>query len=136
MIWLIRREIDPEAEIHFLPADEVMGFAAEHDATPFHHPKAEIRHTGSRTGFDALVARHGLTDPALVVMSLILRGAETSERNLTQWSHGVRAVAIGTRLLHEDDAEYVAAMAPMLNALYRFSQDVASSALPPTAGTE
>jgi hypothetical protein len=136
MIWLIRRQIDPDAEIHFLPADEVMEFAAAQNATPFHHPKAEIRHTGSRTGFDALLARHDIADPAMVVMSLVLRGAETSERTLTQWSHGVRAIAIGTRLLHEDDAEFVAAVAPILDALYRFCQDAASAALPPTAGVE
>jgi hypothetical protein len=51
MIWLLRRFIDPEARITMLPTSEVMAYAAEHDALPFHHPKAELRHRGATTGF-------------------------------------------------------------------------------------
>ncbi|MEA2532128.1 MAG: hypothetical protein QOF01_2412 [Thermomicrobiales bacterium] len=131
MVWLIRRMIDPDAEIAFLPDSQVMADAEATGATPFHHPQAALRHTGFRTGFDALVTHYGLTDPALAVMALILRGAETNERQLTPWSVGVRAIGSGLRALHTDDEAYVAAVAPVLDALYRFSQDLLAPAATP-----
>jgi hypothetical protein len=124
MIWLIRRMIDPEAEIVFLPDSRVMAEAEATGATPFHHPQAELRHTGFRTGFDVLVTHYELTDPALAVMALALRGAETNERQLTPWSVGLRAIGSGIRALHTDDEAFVAAMAPVLDGLYRFCQDL------------
>lgn len=137
MIWLIRKMIDPEAEIAFLPESQVLIDAEETGATPFHHPKAELRHTGFRTGFDSLVTHYQLTDPALAVMALALRGAETTDRQLTPWSVGIRAVGSGIRALHTDDAEYVAAMAPVLDGLYRFCQDtIAPTATPERPAAE
>jgi hypothetical protein len=124
MVWLIRRMIDPDAEIAFLPESQVMAEAAATGATPFHHPQAELRHTGFRTGFDALVTHFQLTDPALAVMALALRGAETNERQLTPWSMGIRAISQGIRALHTDDEAFVSAMAPVLDGLYRFCQDL------------
>jgi hypothetical protein len=126
MIWLIRREIDPGAEIAFLPEGEVMAYAAEHGATAFHHPGAELRNTGLRTGFDALVAREQLTDPALTVLALIVRGVETPARDLTPWSAGLRAIALGLRAHHAGDEEFVAAIGQALDGLYRFCQDLVS----------
>ena len=132
MIWLIRREIDPEAEIAFLPDAQVMTDAEATGATPFHHPQAELRNTGFRTGFDALVTHYQLTDPALAVMALALRSAETNERQLTPYSVGLRAIGSGIRALHDDDETYVAAMAPIFDGLYRFCQDL----LAPVAAPE
>jgi len=133
MIWLIRRSIDPEAEITFLPEAEVLEFAAETGATPFHHPKAELRNTGLRTGFDALITHYQLPDPALAVMALIIRGAETNERGLTQWSPGFWAIGSGLRQLHQDDETYVADVARLLDGLYRFCQDLLAPAARPAA---
>ena len=136
MIWLIRKMIDPEAEIAFLPDLQVMADAEATGSTPFHHPQAELRHTGFRTGFDALITHYQLTDPALAVMSLIMRGAETTDRQLTPYSVGVRAVGAGIRALHDDDAEFVAALAPVFDGLYRFSQDLLAPVAPPERGGE
>ena len=44
-----------------------MEYAEETGATPFHHPKAELRNTGMRTGFDALRYHYELQDPALAL---------------------------------------------------------------------
>lgn len=123
MIWLIRREIDPEATFTFLTEGEVMAHAEATGATPFHHPKTELRHAGSRTGFDALRVRYNLTDPALAVMALIHRGAETSDKGLTQWSPGLAAVANGIRNVAATDDEFIAMITPVLDGLYRFCQD-------------
>jgi hypothetical protein len=123
MVWLIRNVIDPEAEILYLPEGEVMEYAEESGATPFHHPKADLRNTGFRTGFDALIMHEQLTDPALAIMQMALRGAETTDRTLTPWSTGLRAIGLGLRSLHEDDQAFVDAMATVLDGLYRFCQD-------------
>lgn len=133
MVWLIRRSIDPEAEFVFLPESEVMEFAAESGATPFHHPKAELRNTGVRTGFDALRTHYQLDDPALAVLALIIRGAETQDRQLTPWSTGFWAIGSGLRNLHEDDATYVAAIGDILDGLYRFCQDTLAQVARPAA---
>lgn len=124
MIWLIRKSVDPEATVRMLPEGEVMAYAEQAGATPFHHPQAAMRNTGVRTGFDAVITQHGLQDPALAMMALILRGAETADRNLTQWSPGLKAIGDGLRRLAPDDESFIAAMAPVLDALYAFSQEL------------
>lgn len=123
MIWTIRKYIDPQAEIAILPEGEVMPYAEQHGATPFHHPQAALRHQGSRTGFDSLRVHYELTDPALALMSMVLRGAETSDKGLTQWSPGIAAVAGGMRNVAETDEAYLAAITPLLDGLYRWAQD-------------
>jgi hypothetical protein len=126
MIWLIRREIDPGATITFLPEADVMAAAEERGATPFHHPQAELRNTGLRTGFDSLLYRYGLTDPALTTMALALRGAETADRQVTPWSTGLRAIAQGLRASIADDAGFVAAAGTVLDGLYAFCRELTS----------
>ncbi len=133
MVWLIRRTIDPAAEIVLLPEGEVLEYAAETGATPFHHPKAELRNTGLRTGFDALRTKYDLQDPALGLMSLIIRGAETNDRGLTQWSPGFWAIGSGLRQLAESDEEFIAQLSTILDGLYRFCQDQLAPAARPTA---
>jgi hypothetical protein len=131
MIWLIRREIDPSAEITLLPEAEVMEFAEEQQATPFHHPQAPLRNTGLRTGFDALITHYQLADPVLAVMALAMRGAETQDRTITPWSSGLRAIGNGLRSLHADDEVFIAAMATVLDGLYQFCADQLAPADPP-----
>jgi DNA-binding XRE family transcriptional regulator len=133
MAWLIRTKIDPGAEISILPESEVMEYAEETGATPFHHPKAELRHTGTRTGFDALRTHFDLQDPALGLMSLILRGAETNDRSLTQWSPGFAAIGSGLRNLTDDDETFIANMSLVLDGLYRFCQDQLAPVARPAA---
>lgn len=133
MIWLIRTRVDPGAEITILPEAEVLEYAEETGATPFHHPKAELRNTGTRTGFDAMRTHYELQDPALGLMSLIIRGAETNDKNLTQWSPGFSAIGNGLRNLTTDDETFVANMALVLDGLYRFCQDQLAPVARPTA---
>ena len=123
MVWLIKRAVDPAAAIAILPEAEVLEYAQETGATPFHHPKAELRNTGVRTGFDAVRTRYELHDPALALLALIIRGAETNDRGLTQWSAGFWAIGSGLRQEIADDAAYIEAIGRLLDGLYRFCQD-------------
>ena len=46
--WLIRRFIDPLAEILYVPAEEVMTTSEREDALPFDVPHVELGHHGPR----------------------------------------------------------------------------------------
>ena len=46
--WLIRRFIDPEAEILYVPRDEVLAMAAREGARSFDAPDAEFTHRDGR----------------------------------------------------------------------------------------
>ena len=135
MVWLIKQQVDPAAEIVILPEAEVLEYAAETGATPFHHPKAELRNTGVRTGFDAVRTRYELNDPALALLALIIRGAETNDRGLTQWSPGFWAIGSGLRQLTDDDETFIANMSLLLDGLYRFCQDQLAPVQRPGRGT-
>jgi hypothetical protein len=123
MIWLLRHFIEPDATITLLPADEVIAYAAKHDAIPFHHPKAELRHRGTATGFDALRLHFHIDDPPVGLMALVLRGVETRDKRLTQWSPGIAAIVAGMRLQAATDQEYLAAATLLLDWLYRWCQE-------------
>lgn len=136
MIWLIQKYIDPGATITILPENEVLPHAERTGATPFHHPQVELRHQGSRTGFDALRIRYELNDPALALMAIIHRGAETSDKGLTQWSPGLAAVANGIRKWAKTDDEFLAAIMPVIEGIYQFCQDQLASPGKPAARAE
>jgi hypothetical protein len=122
--WLIRRFIDPNADILFVPADQVMRVAREQDATPFDVPSAELGHHGDLCSFDAFLEKFHLTDPALRDVAQIVRGADTDQREITPESAGLFAIATGFQKLSPstfpDDHALLAAEAPLYDALYEF----------------
>ena len=101
--WLIKRFVDPEAEFVYVPADQVMAVAEREGATPYDVPDVELGHHGAECSFDAILKKHGLTDPALRRLALIVRGADTSDKDLVPEARGLEAVATGYHLLYDDD---------------------------------
>jgi hypothetical protein len=120
--WLIRRFVDPEAEFLYVPAEEVMRVAEETEAIPFDVPGVKLGHHGAECSFDAIVAKYGLTDPALQGLARIVRGADTPDKDLTPESRGLEAIAEGFRLLYQDDHEQLAAESVVYDALYAYCQ--------------
>src|SRR5579884_2309384 len=55
--WLIWTFIDPEAEILFVPTEEVIATAEREDAIPFDVPGVAMGHHGNECSFDAIA--HG-----------------------------------------------------------------------------
>ncbi len=53
--WLIRTFIDPEAEIVYLPCDEVLAYAEREGATSFDAPGATHTHRDGTCSFETLV---------------------------------------------------------------------------------
>jgi hypothetical protein len=123
--WLIKRFVDPEAEFLYAPRDEVMAVAQREGATPFDVPDVELGHHGQECSFDAIVARYGLAsnDPALAHLALIVRGADTQERDLTPESRGLLAIAQGFSAAYADDHEQLAAELPVYDALYAWCRN-------------
>lgn len=63
--WLIRRFVDPEAEIIFVPFDQVLKGAEELHAIPFDLPGVEYTHYDDKCTFDYIMQKHALKDEAL-----------------------------------------------------------------------
>src|SRR6266508_3375009 len=118
--WLIKRFVDPEAEFLYVPADQVMATAEREGATPYDVPGVELGHHGAECSFDAIVKKYNLSDPALQSLALIVRGADTDARDLTQESAGLHAIAGGFRMVYSDDHEQVARELPVYDALYAY----------------
>lgn len=122
--WLIKRFIDADAELLFVPADRVASVVQSTGATPYDVPGAEIGHRGDRCSFDALLDKYRLEDPALRRLALIVRGADTDARSLTEESAGLYAIAAGFQSLspsrYEDDFALLEAEFPLYDALYEY----------------
>lgn len=73
--WLIRRFIDPEAELFFVPENQVASSAIEYGATPFDIEGCELGHHGEDVSFNSVLKKYELTDPALVMLGEIVRAA-------------------------------------------------------------
>ena len=81
--WLIKRFVDPQAELLFVPADKVLEVAKKEGAISYDAKDAELTHVGDECSFDAIIHRYKLTDPALLELAKVVRGADTKNKGLT-----------------------------------------------------
>ena len=125
--WLIKRFIDPDAELLFVPTDTVMEVAQREHATPYDVKDVELGHHGKECSFDAFIKKYGLAaDPAMALLAKIVNGADTDNALWNQpESAGVNAVAEGFRHLgFKDDHEINAAQWIVYDALYAYCQEM------------
>jgi rhodanese-related sulfurtransferase len=117
--WLIRRFIDRDARFMYLPADEVLQQAQAMGAVAYDMAGGPISHQGGHCSFDALLQAFDLTLPALQLLALTVRGADTDRLGLAAPAAGLLAVSLGMSRLHaRDDQAMLAAMMPVYDALY------------------
>ena len=118
--WLIRTFIDPEAEIVYVPANEVLPYAERTGAISFDAPGARYTHRDGLCTFEVLIDEEGLgADPALARMARVIHGADVADdRDATPESRGLLAVADGFALLGLPDQEQLALELPVYDALY------------------
>jgi len=75
--WLVRRFIDPTAEIRYVPADQVLEVAEREGGRSFDAPVAEFTHQGNQCTFEVLIDAFGLGgDPALMRLARIVHAAD------------------------------------------------------------
>jgi hypothetical protein len=118
--WLISRFIDKEPTFLFVPTSQVMQVAEREGAIPYDVPNVELGHRGDRCSFDAFLDKYELTDPALQALAVIVRGADTGARQLTQESPGLYALATGFQAIARDDHDNMAKQFPAYDALYAY----------------
>lgn len=130
--WLIKRFIDKDAQFFFIEPCKVMETAKRESAIPFDVPDVELGHHGERCSFDAILEKHGVSDPALLRLAEIVRGADTSNRNITPESAGLYALATGFHALspspYADDHALLEVEFPIYDALYEFCRMQAAQA--------
>jgi hypothetical protein len=120
--WLIRRFVDRDAEILYVPDDEVMDTAEREGAIPFDVANVELGHHGAGCSFDAIIDKYRLTDPALKRLAVIVRGADTTAKSLAPEAAGLEAIAEGFRLVFLDDHELLEREMSVYDALYAYCQ--------------
>ena len=126
--WLIRKFIDPEAEILYVPRDEVLATAEREGAISFDAPGARYTHRAGLCSFEVLVQEYGLDDPALPLMAQVVHGADVSEdADATPQSPGLLAIADGFALLGLDDQRQLELELPVYDALYAWCREAANA---------
>jgi len=119
--WLIRRFLDPEAEILFVEPGEVAAVQERDDAIGFDAPGAVHPHQDAlgRCSFERLVAERLSTDPALVRLARIVHGADFPEQiDTTPESAGLWAISQGFTDVGADDAEILERASFLYDSLY------------------
>lgn len=132
--WLIKRFIDKDAQFLFVEPDNVMQTAVRESAIPFDVPNVELGHHGERCSFDAILEKYGLSDPALLRLAEIVRGADTPNRTITPESAGLYAMATGFYALSpsrfQDDQALLDVEFPLYDALYEYCRVETAKARP------
>src|SRR5688572_18975537 len=127
--WLIKKFIDPEAEFIFVAADCVNAEAADLCATPFDIDGCELGHHGEDVSFDSIVKKHGLTDPALLLLAEIVRAADSHPSKPQPAGEGLRWIARGFSALGLNDYEILEREFIVYDALYAECQRQSGSDL-------
>lgn len=121
--WLIRRFIDPQAEILWLadPAD------CPPDALGFDFDGATFSHVGGRVTFEVLAASFGLERPAIARLGLLVHYLDVGGVQPPE-AAGIESVLAGLReTLTRDDQLLAAASAIFDGLLASFDQGVPST---------
>jgi hypothetical protein len=128
--WLIRRFIDPDAEVVYVPRDDVLRYAEREGAISFDAPGARYTHRDGLCSFEVLIEEHRLGgDPALALVAQVVHGADVSEDvTITPESAGLMAIADGFALLGLDDQTQLALELPVYDALYAWAQRAVANA--------
>ncbi|SKB48429.1 chromate resistance protein ChrB domain-containing protein [Daejeonella lutea] len=120
--WLIRRFIDAEAEIIYVPYDRVLSQAKELGAIPFDLPGVEYSHYDDQCTFDYILKKHQLKDPALYRIAAIVRGADTDRHDFAPQSAGLEAIFSGLAYNSSNDHELLAIGLLIYDGLYSWAR--------------
>ncbi len=128
--WLIRRFIDPKAEILYVPADEVLAVAASEGARSFDALDADYTHRDGKCSFEVLIDEFDLADdPALVRLARIVHAADIeADIDADPAAPGLLAIGLGGLDVEADDQRLLERAGFVYDALYAWcSQQVAAA---------
>ena len=120
--WLIKKFIDPEAEILYVEPERVLEVAEREEAQSFDASEARYTHRDGKCTFEVLIEEHGLEgDPALVRLARIVHGADIAgDEDITPQSAGLKAIAEGFSAAVPDDRRLLQIELPVYDALYEW----------------
>lgn len=122
--WLIKNFVDKEAEFIYVPKELVFEKAKELDAVPYDIPGAEYSHEDERCTFDFIVKKHDITDPAILQLAEIIRGADTYRFDLAPQAAGLWAISAGLSHNYKNDLEMLEFGMKIYDALYSWAKYV------------
>jgi hypothetical protein len=122
--WLIRKFIDPDADIVYVPAQEVLRAAEDEDARSFDAPGADYTHRGSKCSFEVLIDEFDLADdPALVRLARIVHAADVSDdRDSDPLGPGLEAIGVGGLEAEANDDRLLERGSFVYDALYAWCE--------------
>ncbi len=131
--WLIRRFIDPDAEIVYVPAADVLPTAQREGGYSFDTSGATYSHRrqpdgGQRCTFETLIDAHGLGgDAALVELARIVHAADiATDTDSHPFGAAVRAIGAAGAAVETDDQQLLTRALFVYDALYAYCRDQAS----------
>jgi len=116
--WLIRRFIDPEAELIFVPVERIEEVVKKEKAIPYDAPGVELGHHGDKCSFDSIIEKYNVTDPAVLELAKIVRAADTGKFEAARESAGLEAAMSGLSIAAKDDSETIEKASIVYEALY------------------
>jgi hypothetical protein len=118
--WLIRRFIDPDAEILYVPAPDVLDVAARDGARSFDAPGAEFDHRAGQCTFEVLIDDFDLAgDLALARLAKIVHAADIDgELHTDPGGPGLLAIGLGGLDVEPDDQRLLDRASFVYDALY------------------
>ena len=121
--WLIKRFIDRDAKVIFVPRADVAAVADRFGAVPFDTPDAPYNHRGENCSFDAFLDAFGLRTDALNRMADVIRAADTDNHNNAPQAAGLLSLSVGVSKMYRDDNAMLDAGLTLYDALYRWARD-------------
>jgi hypothetical protein len=122
--WLVRRFIDPDAQILYVPAEQVLKVARQEGARSFDAPDAQFTHQDSRCTFEVLIDAFDLGgDPALRRLARIVHAADIpGELDSDPLGPGLLAIGEGGLDVEADDQRLLERGSFVYDALYAWCQ--------------
>ena len=119
--WLIQKFVDHEAEFIYVPFDNVIEQSKKLNAIPFDIPGVEYTHYEDQCTFDYIVKKYKIDDPAIAVISKIVRGADTDRHDIARESAGLWAISAGLSYNITDDSKLLEMGIVIYDALYSWA---------------
>ena len=122
--WLIRRFIDPQAEILYVPLADVLAVADREQGHSFDAPGAQYGHRGDQCTFEVLIDDFNLSsDPALARLAKIVHAADIeSELDSDPVGPGLLAIGLGALEVEADDNRVLEREGFVYDALYAWCE--------------